>query len=86
MTYKQSVYKTVLMLHIPLIVLLLCCVALIGCPETQEMVGDVMTTPDDKPPPPPSQTDDGPPPPPPQTDDGPPPPPPQTDDGPPPPP
>lgn len=78
MTHKQPLPKTILMLHIPLIVLLLwCCVALIGCPETDQMVGNVITPPADTPPPPPAQdtTENTPPPPPPPADTPPPPPP-----------
>ena len=77
MIHKLSVYKTALRLHIPLIVILLCCVALIGCPETEQMADNVITPssedtpppqPEDTPPPPPEDTppppEDTPPPPP----------------------
>ncbi|MDE0401527.1 MAG: cohesin domain-containing protein [Candidatus Poribacteria bacterium] len=42
MIHKQSVYQMGLILHISLIVLLLCCVIFIGCPEGTEMVEDVI--------------------------------------------
>ena len=85
MIHKLWIYKTALMFHIPLIVLLLCCVALIGCPETEQMADNVITPSSENVPPPPQGTEDKPPPPP-TEEDKPPPPPQGTEDKPPPPP